>query len=77
LLGCGIVAPAWWVAMDVVGSLRYPGYSYVDQTISELSAEGAPTRIFMTVFSGIPYTILLIAFGVGIWRVAGESRAGR
>jgi hypothetical protein len=22
LLGCGIVAPAWWVAMDVLGSLR-------------------------------------------------------
>src|SRR5512133_3960079 len=49
LLGCGIVAPAWWVIMDVVGSLRYPGYSYIDQTISELSAEGAPTRAFMTV----------------------------
>jgi Protein of unknown function (DUF998) len=77
LLGCGIVAPAWWVAIDVVGSLRYPGYSYIDQTISELSAEGAPTRIFMTVLSGIPYTVLLIAFGVGIWRVAGGSRAGR
>ncbi len=40
LLGCGVVASAWWVAMDVVGSLRYPGYSYVDYTISELSAEG-------------------------------------
>jgi hypothetical protein len=34
LLGCGIVASVWWVGMDVVGSLRYPGYSYVDQTIS-------------------------------------------
>jgi hypothetical protein len=31
LLGCGIVAPAWWVAIDVVGSLRYPGYSYIDK----------------------------------------------
>ena len=39
LLGCGIVAPAWWVAMDMVGSLRYPGYSYIDQTISELGVE--------------------------------------
>ena len=33
LLGCGMVAPAWWGAMDVVGSLRYPGYNYIDQTI--------------------------------------------
>jgi hypothetical protein len=77
LLGCGVVAPVWWVAMDIVGSLRYPGYSYIDQTISELSAEGAQTRAFMTVLSGIPYTGLMLAFGVGIWTAAGGRRAGR
>jgi hypothetical protein len=66
LLGCGIAAPAWWVAMDVVGSLRYPVYSYIDETISELSAEGAPTRAFMTVLSGISYAVLMIAFGIGV-----------
>jgi hypothetical protein len=77
LLGCGIVAPAWWVAMDVVGSLLYPGYSYVDQTISELSAQGAPTRTFMMVFSGIPYLVLMFPFGVGIWLTVGGRRAQR
>jgi hypothetical protein len=77
LLGCGIVAPAWWIIMDVVGSLRYPDYSYVDQTISELGAEGAPTRAFMTVLSGIPYAVLMIAFGIGIWITAGGRRAQR
>jgi len=77
LLGCGIVAAAWWVAMDVVGSLRYEGYSYADQTISELGAEGAPTRALMTVLSGIPYAVLMIAFGMGIWITAGARRAQR
>jgi hypothetical protein len=77
LLSCGIVAAAWWVAMDVVGSLRYPGYSYIDQTISELGAVGAPTRVFMTVLSGIPYAVLMIAFGLGIWITAGGRRAQR
>ena len=77
LLGCGIVASVWWVAMDVVGSLRYPGYSYIDQTISELGAEGAPTRAFMTMLSGIPYAVLMIAFGMGIWITAGRRRAQR
>jgi hypothetical protein len=77
LLGCGIVGPAWWVAMDVVGSLLYPGYSYIDQTISELSAQGAPTSTFMMVFSGIPYLVLMIPFGVGIWLTAGGRRAQR
>lgn len=77
LLSCGIVAAVWWVAMDVVGSLRYTGYSYRDQTISELSAQRAPTRAFMLVASGIPYAVLLIAFGVGVWKAAGARRAGR
>jgi hypothetical protein len=54
LLICGALAAIWWVLIDVFGSLRYPGYSYVDQTISELSAVGAPTRTFMMTVSGIP-----------------------
>jgi hypothetical protein len=77
LLACGIAAPVWWVAMDIAGSLRYPGYSYADQAISELSAVGAPTSSFMLVASGIPYTLLMIAFAAGVWIVAGSSRAGR
>jgi hypothetical protein len=77
LLGCGLVGSAWWVAIDVVGSLRYRGYSYVDYTISELSAQGAPTRLFMTVASGTPYALLLSAFGVTVWATAGECRAQR
>lgn len=77
LLACGIVAPVWWVALDAIGSLRYPGYSYADQTISELSAQGAPTRTFMLAASGIPYAVLLIPFGIGIWTAAGGTRAGR
>src|SRR6478609_2029118 len=77
LLACGVVAPVWWVAMDIAGSLRYPGYTYIDQTISELSAQGAPTRTFMLVLSGIPYGVLMTAFGVGIWRTAGGRQPQR
>ena len=78
LLVCGIAAAVWWVAIDVVGSFRYPVYSYVDQTISELSAIGAPTRTFMMTVSGIPYAVLMIAFGVGVWLVTGvRSRVGK
>lgn len=77
LLGCGIAGPAWWVAMDVIGSLRYPGYSYVDQTISELSADGAPTQTFMMTLSFVPYVVLMIAFGIGVWITAAGRRAQR
>jgi hypothetical protein len=78
LLASGIIAAAWWVLIDIIGSMRYPRYSYVDQTISELSAVGAPTRTFMLTVSGVPYVILMIAFGVGVWLIAGaRSRAGK
>jgi hypothetical protein len=76
LLACGMIAPPLWVGMDVVASLRYDGYSYVDQTISELSAIGAPTRSFWFAL-GIPYNLLVIAFAAGVWQSAGRSRALR
>ncbi len=77
LLACGVVGATWWVVVDVVGSLRYSGYSYVDYSISELSAQGAPTRLFMTIASGIPYFVLMSAFGIGVWATANARRAQR
>ena len=47
LLGCGIVSSVLYIVTDVLGTLRYEGYSYVDQEFSELTAQGAPTRDFM------------------------------
>ena len=47
----GLAMFALYIFMDVVASLAYDGYSYRDQTISELSATGAPTRTFWLVMS--------------------------
>ena len=77
LLACGVVSSAWWVAVDVIASRRYPGYSYLDQTISELSAEGAPTRAFLMTVNAVPYGALVVAFGFGVRETAGRTRAGR
>jgi Protein of unknown function (DUF998) len=76
LLGCGIVASVLWVVADVLAALRYEGYSYTDQTISELSAIDAPTRPLL-VAVGIPWSVLVIAFGVGVWGASGRNRALR
>jgi hypothetical membrane protein len=63
--------------MDVVAStLLYDGFSYADQTVSELSAYDAPTRTFWLV-GGVLYGVLAIAFAVGVWQSAGRSRALR
>jgi hypothetical protein len=77
LLGCGIVSSVLYVAADALGSLRYEGYSYADQQVSELLAEGSPVRSLMLGLMAIPYAALVTAFGAGVWVAAGPKRAGR
>lgn len=76
LLSCGIVAAILYLAADVVGALRFPGYRYADQTVSELIAVDAPTRPLLVVL-GLFYALLWFAFGAGIWRSASAKWALR
>lgn len=73
LLSCGIAAPILYVLTDVLLAMRWEGYSYRDQTISELNAIGAPTRT-LSIALGIAGYALLVAFGVGVWRAAAADR---
>ncbi|MCG7856968.1 DUF998 domain-containing protein [Flavihumibacter sediminis] len=73
LLICGIVAMLWYVAMNILGPMQYPGYDSVTQTVSELSAINSPTRKLWIVL-GIFYFLLFIAFGVGTWLSAHGNR---
>jgi Protein of unknown function (DUF998) len=77
LLGCGIVSSVLYVVSDVVGALRYPGYSYADQTFSELLAAGSPVRPLMIALTGIPYGALVAAFAMGVWTSARPKLAAR
>ena len=76
LLVCGILASVLYVAMTVLVAMQWEAYSSASQTISELSAIGAPTRSLWAV-PGAIYTILVTAFGWGVWKSAGRSRALR
>ena len=76
LLALGIVGPLFYVATDVLVATRWEGYSYTDQTVSELFAIGAPTRP-LAVPLMLTYGMLAIGFGLGIWISAGEKRALR
>ena len=76
LLGCGVAFALLWVGTDIVASILYEGYSYTDQTVSELSAIGAPTRPLWMAF-GVVWNVLVIAFAVGVWQSAGRTRALR
>ena len=76
LLALGIVGPLFYVATDILLATRWKGYSYTDQTVSELFAIGAPTRP-LAVLLMLTYGVLAIAFGLGVWASAGEKRALR
>ncbi|MHA4844829.1 DUF998 domain-containing protein [Flavitalea antarctica] len=73
LLICGILAMLWYVAMNILVLMEYPGYDSASQTVSELSAIKAPTRKFWVVL-GLFYSLLFIAFGLGISLSANGNR---
>ncbi|HXI28701.1 MAG TPA: DUF998 domain-containing protein [Vicinamibacterales bacterium] len=73
LLICGILSSLLYVAMTVAVPMRWPDYRSASQTISELSAIGAPTRTLWIVPAAI-YTLLVTAFGFGVWTSAAGNR---
>ena len=73
LLLCGIASSLLYAAMTALVPLRWPGYSSFSQTISELSAVGAPTRA-VWVPLGVLYTLLVAAFGLGVRQSARGNR---
>ena len=62
LLACGIVAPLLYVGMNIYVARQWPEYRSASQTVSELSAIGAPTRT-LWVSLGVVYTVLIAAGG--------------
>ena len=73
LLVGGALSSLLYAAMNVLIALQWEGYSSAAQAVSELSAVGAPTRA-LWVSLGFVYTLLVCAFGYGVWACAGESR---
>src|SRR2546421_9156009 len=59
LLVCGILSSLLYLAMNVFVPLGFDGYSATSQTVSELSAIGAPTRPIW-VWLGTVYSLLLV-----------------
>lgn len=73
LLVCGVLSSLLYLAMTALVAMQWEGYSSASQTISELSAVDAPTRP-LWVPLGIVYTLLVTAFGFGVW---GSARGRR
>jgi hypothetical protein len=74
LLICGVVSSLLYGSM--IWGIRYEGYSPISQVPSELTAIGAPTQALWARLGWI-YTVLITAFGIGVWRSARRHRAVR
>ncbi|HSO38659.1 MAG TPA: DUF998 domain-containing protein [Labilithrix sp.] len=77
LLVCGALGSLdYFVAANIVGPLRWEGYSSLSRSVSELSAIGAPSRPVMVALF-VLYGALTMAFGVGVWASSGSARVLR
>jgi Protein of unknown function (DUF998) len=72
LLVCGILSSLLYIVMNILVPMQWAAYSLASQTVSELSAIGAPTRP-LWIPLGIAYTLLVVAFGLGVWKSAARS----
>jgi hypothetical protein len=73
LLICGVLSSLLYFAMNVFVPMQLEDYSSVSQTISELSAIGVATRP-LWVWLGAAYTLLVLAFGLGVRGSSGRNR---
>jgi hypothetical protein len=64
------------VATDGVAAAKWEGYRRTEQMVSELLAVGSPGRDAIVPLLWI-YTLLFIAFGVGVWSSTHGNRALR
>jgi hypothetical protein len=76
LLVCGILGAALYPLADILASMRYPGFSYRDQAVSELFAIGAPTSALVVPLFSLSSALLLL-FAGGIWMSANGRRLVR
>lgn len=68
----GIASALVYVGADIAAASLYPGYSFLDQAVSELFAIGAPTAWLVVPLFSIS-SLLLFVFSVGVWMSAGRD----
>ncbi|MBS1778649.1 MAG: DUF998 domain-containing protein [Bacteroidetes bacterium] len=73
LLISGILASLLYAAINVIVAMQWPVYNVASQTVSELSAINAPTRMLWIVLC-TPYTLLMMAFSWGVVKAAHSNR---
>ncbi|CAH0199219.1 DUF998 domain-containing protein [Pseudomonas brassicacearum] len=68
LLGSGILIPFWLFLGVALTARAYPGYSHLDQAMSQLGAVGAPTHSFSAWVNNFPLGVMFVLFAIGVAR---------
>jgi len=74
LLGLGVLIPFWLFFGVLLAALAYPGYSHLDQAMSQLGAQGSPTQGFSAWINNLPLGVFFVLFAVGVMRRVRGSR---
>lgn len=70
----GLVIPFWLFLGVLIAGAMNPGYSHINQAMSELGAVGSPTHTISPIINNFPLGILFIAFGVSVIRILAQSK---
>jgi hypothetical protein len=62
---CGMVSPALFILLTILGGALRPGYSHVSDTISELFSPGSPNKLPLDILHTTT-AVLTTFFGVGV-----------
>lgn len=73
LLICGILSSLLYILINILVPMQWREYSPAAQTVSELSAIGAPTRTLWNWLCA-PYTLLVILFAFGVRQSSEANR---
>ena len=76
LMLCGSFAAILYIGTVILGGLLRPGYSHLFEAISELVADGAPNRSFLSSLF-LVYNTLLSIFGIGLFLKVRDQSHGR
>jgi len=76
LLICGILSTILYVIATILGALKWAEYDSLSQSVSELIAINAPSASLVIPLFLI-YSLLVFAFGIGIWLTAENKKAIR
>ena len=69
---CGMISPALFVVLTILGGALRPGYSHISDTISELFSPGAPNKLLLDILHTTT-ALLTILFGIGVLQIVRGS----